>query len=50
MMWVDNDLTAFSGGSPAFGGPLNGYSQDDGSQHVNFTDENGHVHELYRNP
>ena len=26
---------------------LDGYSQGDGSQHVNFIDDNGHVHELY---
>jgi hypothetical protein len=31
------------------GSALDGYSQSDGSQHVNFTDGNGHVHELYRN-
>jgi hypothetical protein len=50
--WVDNDLTKFSGGTPAMPGEqtLSGYSQGDGSQHVNFIDNNGHVHELYRSP
>ena len=32
------------------GSALDGYSQGDSSQHVNFIDGNGHVHELYRNP
>jgi len=59
MMWVDNDLTAFAGGKlAAVGGAdenlpmaaLDGYSQGDGSQHVNFVDGQGHVHELYRSP
>ncbi len=45
--WVDNDLTLFADGTPAFGTPLDGYSQDDGGQHVNFLAD-GHVHELYR--
>ena len=49
MTWVDNDLTALSGGTPA-AGVLDGYSQGDGSQHVNFLDGNEHVHELYRSP
>ncbi len=51
VQWVDNDLTGFAQGlraSDGFG--LDGYSQADGSQHVNFIDVNGHVHELYRNP
>jgi hypothetical protein len=48
--WVDNDLTALAGGTPALGNQLSGYSQSDGSQHVNFIDENGHVHELYGSP
>jgi len=49
--WVDNNLTAFARGTPAvINGPLSGYSQDDHSQHVNFIDINGHVHELYRSP
>ena len=49
--WVDNDLTEFAHGTPASGGsPLAAYSQNDGSQHVNFIDADGHVHELYRNP
>ncbi|MGO9788130.1 MAG: hypothetical protein ACLP8S_01015 [Solirubrobacteraceae bacterium] len=52
MTWVDNDLTAFAGGTPADvnTNDLDGYSQGDGSQHVNFVDEDGHVHELYRSP
>ena len=59
MMWVDNDLTAFAGGTPAAVGgegagtpiaALDGYSQADGSQHVNYVDVLGHVHELYRSP
>jgi hypothetical protein len=58
-MWVDNDLTAFAGGTlAAVGGAaenllmaaLDGYSQGDGSQHVNFVDGQGRVHELYRSP
>ncbi len=55
-MWVDNDLTKFAHGTPAStkGGfsisPIDGYAQGDRSQHVNFIDENGHVHELYRSP
>ena len=53
--WVDNDLTKLAGGTPAFNftdssSPLHGYSQGDGSQHVNFIDAAGHVHELYRSP
>ena len=50
--WVDKDLTMYAiGGTPALlGSPLDGYSQNDGSQHVNFLDANLNVHELYRNP
>jgi hypothetical protein len=49
--WVDNDLTFFaSGTSPVISSALAGYSQSDNSQHVNFIDVKGHVHELYRNP
>ena len=51
--WVDNDLTALAGGTPASGDfplPFDGYSEGDGSQHVNFVDGNLHVHELYRGP
>ena len=49
--WVDNDLTGFAHGTPAHAaGPIDGYSQGDNSQHVNFIDGNGHVHELYRSP
>ncbi len=50
MTWVDNDLTRFAGGARANGFALDGYSEGDGSQHVNFIDESGHVHELYRSP
>ena len=48
-MWVDNDITAFADGTPAFGdgSSLYGYVQSDGSQHVLFFDVNEHVHELY---
>ena len=54
-MWVDNDLTKFAGGGLASVGGVEGssrpsldaYSQGDGSQHVNFIDDNGHVHKLY---
>lgn len=49
VQWVDNDLTALAGGALA-SGALDGYSQGDRSQHVNFSDVNGHVHELYRSP
>ena len=50
--WADNDLTALAiGGTPAtmvfVVSPLDGYSQADGSQHVNFIAADGHVHELY---
>ncbi len=48
--WVDNDLTALAGGTPANRSALDGYSQGDGSQHVNFIDASGHVHELYGSP
>ena len=51
--WVDNDLTGFVTGTvalPRLNSPLDGYGQADGSQHVNFIDAAGHVHELYRNP
>ncbi len=49
--WVDNDLTAFSNGTPAaLGSRLDGYWGSDSSQHVNFIDANGHVHELYIHP
>ena len=50
--WVDNDLTNFAGvkSLAAAGSALDGYSQSDNSQHVNFIDGHGHVHELYRSP
>jgi len=51
---VDKDLTKLAGGAPAtlLSGlsRLDGYSQGDGSQHVNFIDTGGHVHELYIKP
>ena len=49
--WVDNDLTAFAGGTPAeSGSELDGYWGSDNSQHVNFMSVDGHVHELYIHP
>jgi hypothetical protein len=49
--WLDNDLTAFANGTPATAdSPLDGYSASDNSQHINFIDGSGHVHELYRSP
>ena len=46
--WVDNDLTQFTGGTPAVAGSaLDGYWGSDNSQHVNYLDAAGHVHELY---
>jgi len=49
---VDNDLTMYSGekSQAAAGSTLAAYAQSDNSQHVNFIDGGGHVHELYRNP
>jgi len=44
-MWVDNDLTKFALGTTASIGGVD--AQGDGSQHVNFIDADGHVHELY---
>jgi hypothetical protein len=49
--WVDNDLTAFTGGVPAVAGSaLDGYWGSDSSQHVNYISADGHVHELYIHP
>jgi hypothetical protein len=49
--WVDNDLTGFSEGIPATAGSaLDGYWGSDSSQHVNYVDADGHVHELYIHP
>ena len=48
-MWVDNDLTVLASAGPAASGMLDGYPQGDGSQHVNFVDIKGDVHELYLN-
>ncbi len=46
--WVDNDLTGFTNGTPATAGSgLDGYWGSDNSQHVNYIDAAGHVHELY---
>ncbi len=53
--WVDNDLTALSGGGvlPKMGPPitsLDGYWGNDNSQHVNFIGDDGHLRELYITP
>ena len=46
--WVDNDLTNIANAIPAIGGTaLDGYRGTDGSQHIDFIDAGGHVHELY---
>jgi hypothetical protein len=51
ILWVNNDLTGFAGGdAPAGSNALDAYFQSDNSQHINFIDESGHVHELYRSP
>jgi hypothetical protein len=47
----ESGLSTFAQGTTAGrGSALDGYSQSDNSQHVNFVDDKGHVHELYRNP
>jgi outer membrane protein assembly factor BamB len=47
--WVDNNLSGYAGAQPAaYFSALAAYTQGDGSQHVNFLDSNGHIHELYR--
>jgi hypothetical protein len=38
------------GATAAARSPIDGYSGPDGSQHANFIDGNGHVHELYIHP
>jgi hypothetical protein len=51
--WVDNDLTVLSSSATtaAPGSALDGYwIGSDNSQHVNFIDGSGHVHELYIHP
>ena len=48
--WVDNDLTRFAAGPAATGRALDGYWGKDDSQHVNYLDKAGHVHELYIHP
>jgi predicted NUDIX family NTP pyrophosphohydrolase len=49
--WVDNDLIGFTEGAPAItGSALDGYWGSDSSQHVNYIDADGHVHELYIHP
>ncbi len=49
--WVDNDLTGFTEGAPAIAGSaLDGYWGSDNSQHVNYVDADGHIHELYIRP
>ena len=59
MTLEDNDLTKLAGGTPAAAGKVDvfgnvdilaGHTKGDGSQHVNFIDASGHVHELYRSP
>ena len=51
MMWAHNNLTELAGGALAADGDvLDGYAQSDGSQHLHFIDQLGHVHELYRSP
>src|SRR5947209_17110309 len=48
---MDNDLTAVTKGTPAVpGSALDGYWGTDNSNHVNFIDGNGHVHELFTRP
>jgi hypothetical protein len=48
--WQHNDLSAAAtatGSLPGYGSPLDGYATDwNSGQHVNYTDANGHVHEL----
>jgi len=49
--WIDNDLTQITNGPPAFvNSGLAGYGGSDNSQHVNYIDAGGHVHELYIAP
>ena len=49
--WVDNDLTALTGGAAAaLVSALDGYWGSDSSQHVNFIGTDNHVHELYIAP
>jgi hypothetical protein len=49
--WKDNDLSSPTHATPAApGSALDGYWGGDGSQHVNFIDQKGHVHELYFPP
>jgi hypothetical protein len=50
--WVDNNLASPGrAGLGAPGSPLNGYwMSSDNSQHVNYIDSSGHVHELYIHP
>ena len=49
--WSSFDLTAETNAPTAVvGGGLDSYPGPDGSQHVNFLDADGHVHELYFNP
>jgi hypothetical protein len=46
-----DETAATVGGTPASqSSALDGYVEPDGSQHVNFIDANGHIHELFRNP
>ena len=48
MTWVDNDLTQATSGTLAVAAKaLGGYWGTDSSQHVNYIDGAGPVHELY---
>jgi hypothetical protein len=49
VQWVDSDLTALAGGPQALES-LDGYSQADGSLHINYIDVSGNVHELLGRP
>jgi hypothetical protein len=43
------DLTALASGTPAASSfALDAYTEEDGSQHVNFIEDIGHTHELFR--
>ena len=49
VQWADNDLTALAPGTPAASSfALDAYTEEDGSQHVNFIEDIGHTHELFR--
>jgi hypothetical protein len=49
--WVDNDLTQMANAPPATSGSaLTGYWNFDEAQYVYYTDDLGHVHQLYIGP